>query len=501
MQIQILVKPAGVVVKSAPAFLLRAFELAIPFPVSIDSQITWIPRTEKFYRHGRAPGSKTKGIPTFLDIKTAEKLRNSKFSEHVRLGHQREERRIQALPLANRWTYFGLGCLERITSLLDGHGYHYSIEDRRPANELLLQGINQNYYESLDPSNQELAKLWAQQCLAWTQAAPGKNYQSAADLAMLNREQSLVIVMASSKRELHNFQGYIAKKYRPRIQFWGDKGALSPRRIYLATPHFGIPLHCLHPITLIVLSTERILHHKQFNDWCYWAPIHRKYGIVSSDARFTPSDAEKLKIVFGAALPCQQEFQNPAKITSYTARLDSTMDAGPPCKDLLTWKRLAIWTNVGRNRLIADLAGYLDGNSSCLAAEIKLSEHSEIRERRGATKQQTLILVENKLHGQQVQSQLPDYRLVERSSVSPAGFVLYEERYRGSIMTLPAFEALQSYGADLVIRADGTKAQLDVTKTILPRPFQARQQTVIEIVEPRHLNRDKAGKRRTNFRR
>jgi len=304
---------------------------------------------------------------------------------------------------------------------------------------------------------------------------------------MLNRQQTLVIVMAPSHRELGKFRDSFSFRDRPRVKEWGRNIRLLKNMIYVATTSYGIPFDCHHPITLIVLSAEKILHRRHFIEWCTLFPTYRRYGIASPDAHITPYDRQSLKIMLGIYLPCKPDALNPVQVDVHAAQMDCLVSNDLTDSDRLTWKRMAIWTNSSRNRPISNLVGFLDGTDDCITPEITLPGHSIIRERRGSNKH-TLILVENEVHGLQIQALLPSYRLVELSNVNHVGFASLDERYQdapGAIVTLAAHDALKALGGDLVIRADCSKAVLDVTKTIIPRPLTPQSQTVIEIAEPK----------------
>lgn len=500
--IQILVTPLAVFVKSAPPILLEEFQVTFQAPCCEEFRISWARRTEKFFRHCRDPRSPKKSVPGQFDIKMAQSFAKPRTLAKMIRQNRCEQLRADSLPLSRRWTQFGPGNLSLIKELLARHRYQCNIVQLCPNKQVLHESVNQDFFQALDCTSQELARRWIEQQLAWTRTMPGKEISFAAELALLNRKQSLVIVMAPSKSESNAFRNYFSTADRCRIMDWGENVPLQTKNIYLATPRYSIPLHCLQPVTLIVLSAEKMLHHQLFTEWCLLNPTFRRYGIFCDSNPLTHYDQEKSTLIFGSVLPCKHETPNIAQVKTYDARFELPKHQEILATNVVIRKRHMIWGNYERNQLIASLASHLDGDGKPLADEITLQAHNEILESRVAQKH-TLIIVENEEQGLNIRDLLPGYRTILRSNVNPAGFVAWDDCAQlcsGSIITLAAFEALQSYSCDLVIRADATDAILDFSKTMVLQPFQPRSQRVIVISERRRVNRT-IQRRRPNTRR
>jgi hypothetical protein len=177
---------------------------------------------------------------------------------------------------------------------------------------------------------------------------------------------------------------------------------------------------------------------------------HRLYGFIAPRPQLSQRDRLRLEALAG---PMLIEDQNGAlKLPTVTAVFccSRTCPFRVPSEPLAR-KRVGIWHNDTRNRLIVDVArAFSDGDEEALCSHFLIDRDRSVF---CAGRRSVVILVELPEHGRVLARLLKDWELVTAENTDRCW--QYPVSFRQMIITAIAANRAQNLVADVLIRADG----------------------------------------------
>lgn len=341
------------------------------------------------------------------------------------------------------------GSVPRITTELQKTGYRVTIDDQRTL-PLVVKTHDADFYRNLNDEQRRLGDLVVNNPQFVLETTPQTAFQTMGIIASLFPNAQIFIPLSKVTTAACNQVIYeIAKYVGGNVGRAQGIGCVCNGRVAVGS-YQQFSLSNPADWDIILFPDAELAVTKNVADGAGPYQNHRLYGFIAPGSKL--SKRERLRLE-GLAGPLIIDDQNGAlKIPTVTAVFccSRTCPLRIPSEPLAR-KRVGIWQNETRNRLIVDVAlAFSDGDDEALCSHFRIDQDLSVF---SAGRRSVVILVESSEHGRMLAQLLNGWELVTAENIDR--YRRYPANFRQTIVTTIAASRMETLIADVLIRADG----------------------------------------------